>query len=119
MQIQLQQITPPSAGHPFDRYDVQEAVSANGPWATIGTGILDPLDVNPQAPQTRTITANSALAEGFFRVAWICTDPLAPDTTLSVAFALSETNPTRVVRGVQSTAPARIVRVPVATLRRT
>jgi len=117
MRVALVDICPPEADVPFDRFDVQEAPAAEGPWSTIGTGSLDPLDTNPRAPAPRRVEATSERVAGVYRVAWIRT---ADHTVqMSAAFALDDVNPTRVVRGVQTTAPASITRTPAATLRRT
>lgn len=57
---------------PFNRGRVQESLSsATGPWTTLATVTLSPLDADPSNPQQRDFTVTSAVASGWYRVKWL------------------------------------------------
>lgn len=61
---------------PLARYDnipwtvahIQEAIGPTGPWSTISTVALSPVDTNPSNPLPRNFTAESNLVDGWYRV---------------------------------------------------
>lgn len=62
---------------------IEEAAADVGPWATIDTVILDPVDLDPTKPQARSFsTAAAILAAGYYRIVWLDADgaeaPTAP-----------------------------------------
>lgn len=64
---------PPARGDgvPWNRARVEQAVASTGPWTTMATLALSPLDTNPLTPQDRNLTFDSTLTVGYFRVVWL------------------------------------------------
>lgn len=64
---------------PIPRFDgthwtiaqLQEAVSADGPWTTIESYALSPVDTDPRTPISRDFTTDQAtLTNGWYRIIW-------------------------------------------------
>lgn len=54
---------------PWNRVRIQESALAAGPWVTIDTQVLSPIDPNPASPLSRNFTTDDAtLAAGFYRI---------------------------------------------------
>lgn len=69
--ITLQDIIPPPRHDdiPWTKLILQEAGASTGPWVTIETLTLAPLDADPANPNARGITSeNATLDEGWYRV---------------------------------------------------
>lgn len=64
--------TPRYDGLPWARVRIDESISASGPWATIDTIDLVPLDADPAAPMARNFTTELAtLDQGWYRVTFL------------------------------------------------
>lgn len=119
MLIRIPDISPPPADAPWTSFDVQEADTTRGPWSTIASRPLDPLDATPGVPVSRSIEATSLRSRAVLRVAWIGPQP----TTYSPIFAVSDANADGGVVVVATAPGARpvagtIARSPSATIRR-
>lgn len=91
--VTLEDVTPipRDDGVPWVSADVQEAPSADGPWAALATFNLLPVDADPRNPAARSFTVNGVLASGWYRVIFkdagtglmLPTEPIhnAPDET--------------------------------------
>lgn len=70
----LEDFTPPvrEDNIPFTIAVIQESASDTGPWATIDTIPLDPIDTDPAHPQTRSFTTSLATLDpvAWYRVQW-------------------------------------------------
>lgn len=56
---------------PWTVAEIQEADSEDGPWTTIDSITLDPVDSQPTRPQTRNfVTTKATLDEGWYRIVW-------------------------------------------------
>lgn len=60
-------------GLPWTHVRFDEAPAATGPWATIDTQALDPVDADPAAPATRALltTEQATLPVGWYRLVWV------------------------------------------------
>jgi hypothetical protein len=57
---------------PWTRVLVEEAPAKTGPWTSLVTGDLIPVDVDPRDPETRDITVRGAtLAAGWYRLTFL------------------------------------------------
>jgi hypothetical protein len=65
---------------PVPRYDAtpwtearieESTVSASGPWSTLDTQTLSPVDADPADPIARNFTVSTATPTGWYRVVWI------------------------------------------------
>lgn len=56
---------------PWNRARIQEASLEDGPYATLVTQNLTPVDAVPSDPQTRDLTFEGALAQGYYRIIWL------------------------------------------------
>jgi hypothetical protein len=85
---------------PTERFDgnawtsarIEGSASSGGPWATVETIELDPVDADPKEPATRNFTTAQALTtQTWFRVVFVDDDdnelPTEPTTILRPAFA--------------------------------
>jgi len=66
--------TPPQRydGLPFTSALIREAASATGPYTTIATIALSPVDANPAAPASRNFTtALAVIAVGWYIIRWV------------------------------------------------
>ncbi len=83
--------TPPARfdGNAWTEVRVEEAASSAGPWATIDTLELDPVDADPAEPQTRNFTTEngSALDGLWYRVVFLDAsgDPSQPSVPIQNA----------------------------------
>lgn len=68
--------TPPARDdEPWTDVRVEEAAAKDGPWAVLETQPLSPVDTDPAAPDTRTVTTQLAtLAAGWYRLTWLDAD---------------------------------------------
>lgn len=59
-------------GQPFTIARIQESAGSGGPWATIASIPLDPLDADPANPLSREFTTDGATLEsGWYRIEWV------------------------------------------------
>jgi hypothetical protein len=59
-------------GQPWATVQIQEAPDRTGPWTTIDTQAISPLDTDPKNPATRSFTTeNATLDEGWYRLIFI------------------------------------------------
>jgi hypothetical protein len=73
----LEDFTPPKRfdNEPFTSVRMQEAEGSGGPWTTLETITIDPVDADPSAPATRSYTTGLAtLEEGWLRLEWVDDD---------------------------------------------
>lgn len=57
---------------PWNRVRVQEAPAPTGPWTTIDTQGLSPLDADPSKPANRSFTTDDAtLADGWYKIVFL------------------------------------------------
>lgn len=57
---------------PWTHARIEESTtSSTGPWSTVGTPTLSPLDSDPANPQARNFTVTVATATGWYRVVWL------------------------------------------------
>ena len=69
----LEGFAPPKRydGLPFTQALIQEAATSAGPWTTLETKTLSPVDADPANPATRSFTtALATLAAGWYRILW-------------------------------------------------
>lgn len=64
----------PSIGRIWTNYRIEEALSSDGPWASIQSGVLLPADTDPNAPLTRNFSVTSDVVDGWYRVVFIDVD---------------------------------------------
>lgn len=63
--------TPRYDSLPWTVMQVEESVSADGPWTLIDTVNLAPLDADPSQPQARSFTTHNAqIANGWYRISF-------------------------------------------------
>ena len=58
-------------GNPWTTVSIEEAGTVEGPYNEVESLGLDPLDADPSDPQTRDLTFNALLAEGWYRFVWV------------------------------------------------
>lgn len=76
-------------GVPWENAEIQESQVAEGPWTTIDTQALVPIDADPANPQFRDFTtSNAALTDAWYRINFLdgiggdqATDPMYDDGT--------------------------------------
>ena len=94
--VTFRDVVPPARGDnlAWTKVNFQEAADSGGPWTTIETITLSPVDADPANPKARIITTeNATLASGWYRLIFAdASDDLA--------------SPTPAVQNVQDTQPA-------------
>lgn len=83
----------PAVG-PWVTARIEEAPTSDGPWTTLETIALDPVDSDPERPRSREFTTDQAtLPEGWYRIVWIDADgavqPTAPRLNSAAATTAS------------------------------
>lgn len=74
MIVTLKDFTPPERydNHPWTTARVEESATASGPWASVQTFTLNPVDTEPSSPQSRSFTTELATVEdGYYRIVFI------------------------------------------------
>src|SRR4051794_32834766 len=56
---------------PWTEVRIEHSTTEDGPWAEDDTQALSPVDTDPSSPAKRNLTFSSAVAEAFFRLAFI------------------------------------------------
>lgn len=68
-------------GTAWIRAFIQEAQSSTGPWTTIETVTLSPVDDDPENPITRNFSFDGTLANGWYRITFSSTGDAQQETT--------------------------------------
>lgn len=96
--ITFEDYTPPqrSDGNPWTQARIDEAAASTGPWTTIDTVDLDPIDTDPSSPAAQSFTTENGTGDGlWYRVVFFDgdgdasspTDPVQNTSVQASAFA--------------------------------
>lgn len=66
---------PRTDGHPWTQIRIRESANEDGPWTTIDTIPMSPVDANPASPAYRDFTTeNASLANGWYEIGFLDAD---------------------------------------------